>query len=153
MVLLCLKSLIEVKILKSAHRLGLGDQKREKMGRKPPFLSFFILFLSYSCTKMAITRQPTGRLLRLMVLFYSPGRGLFRKRQKHGVGSIRAEKMGVENSSRTKKCTNIGILFSLYFARKEALRDDQEAKKCERWFNTSFRFMENTVKEKPFVLN
>ena len=37
MVLLCLKTLIEVEILKTAHRLGLGDQKRGKTGPKPHF--------------------------------------------------------------------------------------------------------------------
>lgn len=118
MVLLCLRTLIEVEILKSAHRLGLGDQKREKMGPKPHFFQYFWCFSRCSCTKMAITGQSMGRLLHFMVVILSVFNRLFKKTQQHGVGSICAEKMRVKHKRRRRKFTEISSFLSLFFREK-----------------------------------
>ena len=118
MVLLCLRTLIEVEILKSAHRLGLGDQKREKMGPKPQYFQYFWCFSWCSWTKMAITGQPMGRLLHFMVVILLVFDGLFQKSQKHGVGSICAEKMRVKHKRRRRKFTEISSFLSLFFRQK-----------------------------------
>ena len=151
MVLLCLRTLIEVEILKSAHRLGLGDQKREKMGPKPDFFQYFRCFFKVFLHKNGHNWATNGPI----ATFYGCNPFSFPWAvQKNTETWCRINLCG-ENACQTQmkeeKIHRDFILFTTVFLRKEALSDGKATKKCGRWFQDILLGMEYTEQKWPRV--